>query len=256
MEVGNGASLQPWEILDETELGWYRDFTRLHLRLFPTVWSYAARLAVDGRPILRPLGLAYPDLRDAPSEAYLLGDWLLVHPVVDAGALTREVHLPPGRWVDWYTGEIVDGDAVIEVAAPLDRVPVHLAEGGIVPMLRSSIDTLSPTSDPTVDSYATDPGVVTVRVFPGPVSSFTLYDGARVHQDATLDGATLTWSDGEEFRSGALFEVVGSDSVTSVALDGEVLEVGDPDLGTGWSWDGAMARIPVPAGEHEVALIW
>ena len=249
MQVGNGESLQPWEILDETQLGWYRAFTRLHLRLFPTTWTYASR---KDRPILRPLGLAFPELRDAPSEAYLLGDWLLVHPVVDAGATTREVHLPAGRWIDWFTGEILEGSAVLEVDAPLDRLPLHLAEGGIVPLLRPTIDTLSPTNDASIESYDRDPGVLTVRVFPGPVSSFTLFDGAVVHQDVTLDAVALEWTDGSEFDAGALFEVVGIPSASSVTLDDAALPVGDPDLGTGWSWDGVTARIPVPPGQHEV----
>jgi alpha-D-xyloside xylohydrolase len=72
MQVGNSASQVPWQFtpengFDEEMLAWYRDYARLHLRLFPYLWTYINNLAVDGRPLVRPLGLAYPDLGVHPS---------------------------------------------------------------------------------------------------------------------------------------------------------------------------------------------
>ena len=67
-------------------LDWYRTYARLHLRLFPVRWTYAQRLADDGRPIQRALGLAYPELGVHPTDTYLFGDDLLVAPVVERGA--------------------------------------------------------------------------------------------------------------------------------------------------------------------------
>ena len=55
---------------------------------------------------------------------------------------------PPGTWVDWWNGKHHEGGQTITVAAPLDVLPLFIAEGGIVPLLRPTIDTLAPTSTP------------------------------------------------------------------------------------------------------------
>jgi alpha-D-xyloside xylohydrolase len=170
MQVGNSASQVPWQYtpengFDDEMLAWYRDYARLHIRLFPYVWTYINNLATDGRPIVRPLGLAYPELGVHPSDTYLLGRNLLVAPVIERGATSRELTLPPGIWLDWWTGELLDGGGEITVAAPLGSLPLFLRAGGIVPMLRPTIDTLAPTTMPDLaDSFADDPGRLYVRM--------------------------------------------------------------------------------------------
>ena len=190
------ADTPPW-VADATTgydaemLGWYRTYTRLHLRLFPYEWTYAQNLAVDGRPLARPLGLAHPELGAHPSDTYLFGDHLLVAPVLARGATSRQVLLPAGRWIDWWTGAVVDGGATVTAEAPLGTLPLYLAEGGIVPMLRPTIDAMRPTTQPAmVDSYATTPGVLWARVAPGPPSAFTVFDGSVVAQEAAGGGLT------------------------------------------------------------------
>ena len=174
MQVGTSGNSVPWEFrpdkenFDQEVLDTYRVYARLHLRLFPYEWTYAKRLAEDGRPIQRPLGLAFPELGEHPSDTYLFGDHLLVAPVIERDAVTRDVILPPGHWMDWWDGTVLEGGRTETVAAPLDRLPLFLAKGGIVPLLRPTIDTIAPVGDPdAIDSYATTPGRLWVRVFPG-----------------------------------------------------------------------------------------
>ena len=83
MEIGTSSNDVAWEPtpgngFDAEMLGWYRTYTRLHLRLWPYEWTYAERLKSDGRAIERALGLAYPELGENPSDEYLFGDSLLV----------------------------------------------------------------------------------------------------------------------------------------------------------------------------------
>jgi alpha-D-xyloside xylohydrolase len=115
MQVGTNANDLPWEggrddePFDAEMLGWYRDYARLHLRLWPYLWTHAAALESTGRPILRPVGFAFPELGQHPPHDYLVGDDLLVAPVVVAGARTRDVVVPPGAWIDWFTGDVLTG---------------------------------------------------------------------------------------------------------------------------------------------------
>src|SRR5205823_5572038 len=125
-------------------------------------------------------GLAYPALGEHPIDEYLLGETLVVAPIVAGGVTSRAVTLPPGMWLDWWTGAAVTGH--ITATADLHTLPLYLAQGAIIPMLRPTIETLSPAQAP-IDSLATDAGVLYVRIAPGPArTTFTLYDGTTIAQ--------------------------------------------------------------------------
>ena len=263
------ADTTPWEAnaatgYDAEMLGWYRTYTRLHLRLFPYVWTYAENLAKDGRPIARPLGLAHPEIGAHPNDTYLFGDSLLVAPVLERGATQRPVLLPAGSWIDWWTGAVVAGGATIMAQAPLGTLPLYLQEGGIVPMLRPTIATLRPTTQPDkVDSYATTPGVLWARVAPGAKSAFTLFDGASLEQERAMGKVTLTARDGSEFQGGVMFEVVAMGTKPGSVTDGGAALA---DLGTlaaleaaatGWAFTadlGGTVYVKTAPGEHHVEI--
>jgi alpha-D-xyloside xylohydrolase len=258
MQVGNSTNDVVWEPdevngFDEDTLDSFRAFTRLHLRLFPYVWSYAAEIGQGrGRPILRPLGLAFPALGVHPGDEYLLGDHLLVAPVVHAGVREREVIFPPGRWMDWFDGEIHEEGTEL-VSAELHELPLYLGEGAIVPLLRPTIDTLSPTTSPDLDSYATTPGVLWVRLWSGPATASTLYDGTRIEQDE----GTILWQGGSEFQDGALLELLAEPEPGSVTLDGVELQrrssLAEVEASGGYTWDGTLwVRVPAEGRELRV----
>ena len=87
-----------------------------------------------GLPIVRPLFLSDPsDERGwALADQYGYGPALWVAPVLERGATEREVSLPRGDWIDFWTGEPVRGGGEILAAAPLDRIPVFVRSGSIV----------------------------------------------------------------------------------------------------------------------------
>jgi len=270
MQIGTSSNDVAWEPtekngFDAETLELYRRYTRLHLRLWPYEWTYAKKIALDGRPIQRALGLAYPELGVHPSDTYLFGDDLLVAPVVTRGQREREVVFPVGEWVNWWTGEVVTGGETLNVAADLGTLPLFQAAGSIVPLLRPTIDSMAPTTVPAeVDSYATTPGILYARVALGAKSSFTLFDGAELTQEAAVDGATLTNADGDEFKHGVQYEIVAfGDEPSGVTMDGEVLlrvasleALNDTD--SGWAFEGGSlggtVHLRVPAGEHDVAI--
>ncbi len=272
MQVGNGASTVPWETggpdgYDEEMLDWYRTYARLHLRLWPYEWTYALDIPRTGRPIQRPFGLQYPDLGEHPWEVYFFGDDLLVAPVLERDAREKAVVFPPGRWVDWWDGTVWEGPREATVPAPLSRLPLYLREGGLVPMLRPTIDSLAPTTEPDrVDSYATTPGILYVRVCPGDEpTEFHVFDGTDL--DQVREGPTLRigFDAGAAFRDGAVFEVYDvagpPDEVTMdgvpVPAAGSPEDLAGPDAG--WWFDAEDVpplRIRVPDGAHAMVAIW
>jgi alpha-D-xyloside xylohydrolase len=169
--------------------------------------------------------------------------------------------LPPGSsWIDWWTHESYSGGQTISVDAPLDRLPLFLRSGGIVPLLRPTIDTLAPTTAPDrVDSYATDPGALYPRLAPGN-AAFVLFDGTEIHQTAAVQGMMVTTKNGTEFRSFMLLEIVAVPSVATVRLDANPLEMASDLIQlegapAGWTVapDGTLF-VKVPAGEHQVEV--
>ena len=169
---------------------------------------------------MRALGLAHPELGEHPRFEYLLGDHLSAAPVVDRAARARTLHLPPGRWAHWFTETVHQGPGEVSVEAPLDSLPLFLREGGIVPLLRPTIDTLAPTTAPPaeVDSYASHgPGTLHVRVFPSSTpSTFTLFDGAQVTQRIEDGRLVVQWSPGDEFNQDLEVEPVAWTGPVSV----------------------------------------
>lgn len=226
---GGGANHNPWDLSARGEsqftpetIDLFRRYAVLHTRLFPYFYTYARAAHATGRPVIRPWGLAYPADGRHPDDAFLTGPDLLVAPLVRGGT-TRDVPLPPGGWIDWWTGDRVEGPADLPVTAPLGTLPLYLREGGIVPMLRPTVMTLSPVDDPGIDSYATDPGRLHGRAVP-PVdgtATLTLHDGTVIRLAADL---TFSVTPGESY-AGLQWELWSPAAATVRLLDAEVPEV-------------------------------
>lgn len=268
MQIGTSSNTVAWDPnsgpgFDEEMLGWYRFYTRLHLRLFPYLWTQALLLgqSPESRPIARPLGLAYPEMGIHPNDVYLLGGDLLVAPVIERGARSREVPFPPGeRWIDFWTGEAHEGGTAADTPAPLERIPVFLREGAILPLLRPTIDTLSPTTEPDrVDSFSTTPGVLYARLAAGAPGETRVFDGTTLAAGRAGGELTLAIEPGSRFDLGACFEVIASGAAPVSVTEGgnplpeapslEALPPGEP----GWYFDPAVSgtlHVCIGPGDH------
>jgi alpha-glucosidase (family GH31 glycosyl hydrolase) len=133
MQAHGRFEQEAWTYDAET-LDLYRSYVLLHERLVPYVRAAAATAARCGLPIIRPLLLADPgDARGwAIADAYGYGPSLWVAPVLEAGAREREVDLPRGDWIDFWTGEQVSGGGEVVASAPLGRIPVWVRRGSLL----------------------------------------------------------------------------------------------------------------------------
>lgn len=202
-EHETGRDAEPVSQFDTETLSIYRDFARLFIRLHAYRHPFNEDAHETGRPVTRPLGFAHPELGVHPATQYLLGDALLVTPVIDETGMV-EVVFPAGRFYDWFTGELVEGPTTMQREIPFDRIALYARAGAIVPLLRDTVDTLAPATDPDVDSYANDPGVLTVRLYPGEGRrTFETLGGTRI----TVEDDTVTLT-GDHF-TGYVFELHG-----------------------------------------------
>ena len=96
---------------------------------------------------------------------FMYGPAFLVSPVTEQGATTRRVYFPQAKWYDFWTGSATEGGRFADVAAPLDRMPLYIRAGSIVPM------------GPEEEYASQKPGSPTeLRVYPGANGDFTLYE--------------------------------------------------------------------------------
>ena len=118
-----------------------RDAYLLRESLIPYIYT-AARMAYDAAiSLCHPLYYDYPEAAEAYEfkDAYLFGPDMLVAPITapvsDASRLaTKSVWLPPGSWIEWFTGSELKGPAKIERTFALDEIPVYVKAGAIIPM--------------------------------------------------------------------------------------------------------------------------
>ena len=126
---------EPWS-WGEPYLSINRRYLVLRYRLLPYLYTALWQSAQTGLPVVRPLLLAFQD--DAATHAlddqFLCGDAFLVAPVVEEGATHRSVYLPGGTWYDFWTDEQLSGPARVELEAPLERLPLFVRAGSVVPM--------------------------------------------------------------------------------------------------------------------------
>jgi alpha-D-xyloside xylohydrolase len=156
--------------------------------------------------------------------------------------------------VSWWDGAALPSGATgadVTVDAPLEVLPLFLREGALVPMLRPTIDTLAPATDPGVDSFDGNPGALWVRVAPSPQASrFDVYDGTALTQEAS-DGLSLTATAGSVFTRSVVWEVVGAARPATVTHAGApVAEVTTADAleqaASGWRFDNGTLQVKTP----------
>jgi alpha-glucosidase len=138
--------IHSWRGLDEDENSpWMypeimpaiRSALNFRLQFVPYLHSLFHEAATKGHPIIRPLVYHFSEDPKIHEESFdfLLGPWLLVASVVDEGVTSRKVYLPKGSmWYDWHTAGLCSGGQSLLVEAPLDRVPLFVREGALIPM--------------------------------------------------------------------------------------------------------------------------
>jgi alpha-glucosidase len=164
---------EPWRYGDKA-LDTFRRYAQLRQRLLPYIYSAAYESYASGVPVMRPLVLDFPTDRrvyDIDDE-FFFGEALLVAPVTKAGATGRQVYLPPGEWVDYWTGQRHAGSRAIEYAAAPDVMPLFVKAGAIVPMQPAMGYAGEKAADP-----------LTFDVYPSGRSSAVLYED----DNASLD---------------------------------------------------------------------
>ncbi|NJK95421.1 MAG: DUF5110 domain-containing protein [Bacteroidales bacterium] len=142
----------------------YRRYSHLRMQLFPYIYSYAHLTRHTGKKMIQGDGVN--------KYQYLFGNELLVGPVNEKGATTKQLVLPAGRWIDYYSGKKYEGGQTIVASAPVDVLPLFVRAGAIIPM-RDYARSVELGSNRKI----------TLDVYPSGSSAFTMYEDDGTSND-------------------------------------------------------------------------
>jgi len=135
----------------------FRFYAHLRMQLFPYIYSAAELRRLKGNPVIGKI----------PGHLYefTLGGELLIAPVYEKGATSRKVFLPEGKWINYWTGKKMIGNADYQVAAPIDKVPLFVRQGSVIPMRQYA---------PSIE--AGNNNTLILQVYPGKSGAFNLIE--------------------------------------------------------------------------------
>ncbi len=245
---------EPWSF-GRQALDLVRVVLRRRYRLLPLLYRLTLEAHETGLPIVRPTFMHFDTPNGAGTDQFMLGDRLMVAPVLEKGTVRRRVWLPPGTWTHLLTGQAHAGSQTTDVDAPLGMTPIFVRDGTslfVAEPGRNADETLrNPLS---LEVYPPSPGMV------GRGSLF-LDDGesdhgARFVLDATVHAEASRLRIGLERRERSFapsqreFEVVLPPSYRSMSIDGVAAGLRPSRTGLdGRGAESVTARVPLSATE-------
>jgi alpha-glucosidase (family GH31 glycosyl hydrolase) len=154
-------------------------YLRLRYQLMPYIYSLGYQAHENGAPFMRGLFMDFgkdPNVAGITDE-FMFGPAFLIAPVTEQGMTSREVYLPAGaNWYNFWTNECVQGGQRIKVEAPIDKMPMFVRAGSVIPV------------GAPVESTNEKQAIASVWVYPGADADFALYND---------DGLTYAYENGE-----------------------------------------------------------
>jgi alpha-glucosidase (family GH31 glycosyl hydrolase) len=246
----DGNLRMPW-VYGSQGVDLVRKYFTLRYSLIPYMYTYSRETFEEALPLVRPLYLEHPALEEAyvhPQE-YYFGRELLVAPVVDSTG-AQAVYLPPGEWVDYFTEKRYPGNSTVREEYPLDRMPVFVKAGSIIPTQppreytgQRSLDTL------LLDVYGPGPAAFDLYEDDGVSLGYRRSEFARTPIAFSKKGALTigpakgTYRGQPQARAYAI-RIHGGGEPAQVSMDRRLLSR-SATSGLGWTWDSQRSLVTV-----------
>jgi len=131
---GDHGDQEPWSFGEEA-LTIVRKYIELRYQLLPYIYTTFYQYTSEYTPMLKPISVYDQDDNDTlyRVDEFLLGDHILVCPVLEPNVKSRYVYLPKGNWYHFWTGKLHEGGKEILAEAPLNEIPLYIKEGAVIP---------------------------------------------------------------------------------------------------------------------------
>lgn len=130
----------PWNVQERTGdanvIPTFRKYANIRMSLMPYIYTAANQATNSGTPLMRTMQFAFPDDGQAAGNdrQYMFGPNLLVAPITDQGATTKNLYLPEGEWFDLWNGGAAQGNQWKQYYADVSSIPVYAKAGSIIPL--------------------------------------------------------------------------------------------------------------------------
>ena len=181
---GEGSYVQPQSEMNNPAIEPIaKKYVELRYQLLSYNYTLTWEARETGMPMMRSLWLHYPKDKQARGigDEYLWGRDMLIAPVYEKGATSREVYLPEGKWYDWWNGKLETGGRSVKRAVDLATMPIYVRAGAIVP-----VDPIRQYTGQKVDEP------MTLKIYRGANGNYTLYDD---------DGTSLDYLQGDSVQT-------------------------------------------------------
>lgn len=179
---------EPWQFGDEV-MDIYRKYVKLRYQWIPYFYDLFYEEEQTGAPLIRPLVFHYEkdEVAKTCNDEFMLGERMLVAPVVYPGMTKRMVYLPEGEWYDYWTHEKHTGNTWIIKDAPIDVCPIYVKAGSIIPMM----EPMSYVGEKPLDTLILDvyPGNGAIDHYLDNGEDFAYREGAYHKYHFTVDEA-------------------------------------------------------------------
>jgi alpha-glucosidase len=182
-----------------------RDAFHLRYALQPYLYTEARRTYDTGVAFLHPLYYDWPESPQAytAKNEYVFGDAMIVAPITAAAdpvtqMAGEDIWLPPGEWIEWFTGKRLSGPVAVKRQFSISQIPVYVRAGAIVPMMPKMEYTGEKPIDPLI-----------VNVFPlkeGQHTSYKVYEDSG--QAEEYQKGVCTWTEIDASKQGSDTEIV------------------------------------------------
>ena len=255
-----------------------RQLFRLRMRLVWYVYAAMERAHTTGEPAVRSMWFAWPGQRDARASdrQFMLGDNLLVAPISVEGATSREVWIPPGVWIHWFTGQAYTGPSTATIEAPIGRPPVFVRAGAALQTIDPRVDSLVAAPDAAVVGFDEVRDVGLVASFGGDASTVRFDSGLtlenlvlssaalafEVRRDAPAAGVDRAiWFEPaavtvEYYVAGTFFDGVAPTRVTVTRGAGGEVELAEGSGDDTWGFDAARGLLRVRLAQPGLVKVY
>ena len=187
---GYMSNTEPWEYGAEAQR-LIKNQIELRYKLFPYIYSEAAKVTYEGSTLMRPLVFDFAGDTEALKQdnEYMFGQSLLVCPVTEGGVSQWKVYLPKteGGWYDFRDGKKYEGGRYADVPVDMESIPVFVKAGSIIPTGPVKQSVAEKSDEPVV-----------LNIYPGADASFSLYEDEGVnknYENGLSSTICMTWDD-------------------------------------------------------------
>lgn len=188
---GYMSNTEPWRYGKDAQRI-ITDYIKLRYRLFPYIYSEAAKVSLDGYTFMRPLVFDFPTDKQALEQLteYMFGASLLINPVTEKGVNVWKTYLPEHEagWYDLWTGHKYNGGQTVDVPVNIEKIPVFVKAGTILPMGQDK--------QSVAEKVKNEP--INLTIYPGADATFTLYEDEGNnynYEQGAYSQITFRWND-------------------------------------------------------------